>query len=89
MLLRRERVLAYEFNGTRYDCGSKLGYLRATLAYGLAHPEVGADLAQYVEGLAVALAAQQGRDRTSEAVPERAGIGTPAPAHGDRVFIGA
>jgi len=88
MLLRRERVLAYEFNGTRYDCGSKLGYLRATLAYGLAHPEVGADLARYVEQLAVTLAAQQGRDSTSEAVPEQAGIGTPAPTHGDRVFIG-
>ena len=89
MLLRRERVLAYEFNGTRYDCGSKLGYLRATLAYGLAHREVGADLAQYVEGLQVALAAQQGRDWRSEAVREQAGIGTPAPAHDDRVFIGA
>jgi len=40
-LLHQERVLAYEFIGTRYDCGSKLGYLKATLAYGLTHPEVG------------------------------------------------
>ncbi|MEO1204290.1 MAG: UTP--glucose-1-phosphate uridylyltransferase GalU [Pseudomonadota bacterium] len=34
-------VYAYPFNGTRYDCGSKLGYLKATVAFGLDHPEVG------------------------------------------------
>jgi UTP--glucose-1-phosphate uridylyltransferase len=28
--------------GTRYDCGSKLGYLQATVDYALAHPELGA-----------------------------------------------
>ncbi|RFA30257.1 UTP--glucose-1-phosphate uridylyltransferase [Alkalilimnicola ehrlichii] len=40
-LLKEQQVLAYEFDGRRYDCGSKLGYLEATLAYGLAHPELG------------------------------------------------
>lgn len=40
-LLGRQQVLAYEFEGTRYDCGSKLGYLEATLDYGVRHPEVG------------------------------------------------
>ena len=40
-LLAEDRVLAYRFAGTRYDCGSKLGYLQATVAYGRQHPEVG------------------------------------------------
>ena len=38
-LLEHEPVLAHAFAGKRYDCGSKLGYLEATLAYGLKHPE--------------------------------------------------
>lgn len=41
-LLDHEFVLAHAFEGTRYDCGSKLGYLEATVAYGLKHPETGA-----------------------------------------------
>ena len=40
-LLKEERVLAYRFRGTRYDCGSKLGYLQATVALGRKHAEVG------------------------------------------------
>jgi len=40
-LLGDQRVLAYRFKGTRYDCGSKLGYLQANVEYGLRHPEVG------------------------------------------------
>jgi UTP--glucose-1-phosphate uridylyltransferase len=40
-LLAEEQVLAYRYSGTRYDCGSKLGYLEATVAFGLRHPEVG------------------------------------------------
>ena len=39
-LLDRQQVIAYEFEGTRYDCGSKLGYLQATINYALKHPEV-------------------------------------------------
>ncbi len=39
-LIGEEEILAYQFHGTRYDCGSKLGYLQATLAYALKHPEV-------------------------------------------------
>jgi UTP--glucose-1-phosphate uridylyltransferase len=42
-LLAEERVLAYAFEGRRYDCGAKLGYLEATVDYGLKHPEL-ADL---------------------------------------------
>jgi UTP--glucose-1-phosphate uridylyltransferase len=48
-LLSEERVLAYEFEGRRYDCGSKLGYLEATVDYALRHPEVGEAFAQYLD----------------------------------------
>ena len=40
-LLDQSPVYAYSFAGVRYDCGSKLGYLRATVAYGLNHPDTG------------------------------------------------
>jgi UTP--glucose-1-phosphate uridylyltransferase len=42
-LLKKETVMAYQFQGKRYDCGTKLGYLEATMAYALKHPEVEAD----------------------------------------------
>ena len=48
-LLRKESVFAYEFEGTRYDCGSKLGYLKATVELGKKHPEVGAEFADFLE----------------------------------------
>jgi UTP--glucose-1-phosphate uridylyltransferase len=47
-LMQEERVLAYEFEGRRYDCGSKLGYLEATVDYGLQHSEVGAAFARFL-----------------------------------------
>lgn len=47
-LLREEAVLAYQFHGVRYDCGSKLGYLQATVELGLKHPEVGAEFAEFL-----------------------------------------
>jgi len=40
-LLQESPVHAYSFDGVRYDCGNKLGYLKATVAYGLDHPETG------------------------------------------------
>ncbi|MGZ3157858.1 MAG: UTP--glucose-1-phosphate uridylyltransferase GalU [Burkholderiaceae bacterium] len=39
-MLKHETVLAYQFEGKRYDCGSKLGYLEATVEFALKHPEV-------------------------------------------------
>jgi UTP--glucose-1-phosphate uridylyltransferase len=48
-LLRREKVFAYRYQGTRYDCGSKLGFLQATVDLGVLHQEVGADFAQWLE----------------------------------------
>ena len=47
-LLDDERVLAYEFEGRRYDCGSKLGYLEATVDFGVRHPEVGEAFSRYL-----------------------------------------
>ena len=48
-LLAHERVLAVRLPGRRFDCGSKLGYLQATLELGLRHPEVGAAFARYLQ----------------------------------------
>ena len=50
-LLREEQVLAHRYQGTRYDCGSKLGYLQATIEFGRRHPEVGADFSNYLKHL--------------------------------------
>lgn len=47
-LLGKERVLAMKLQGRRYDCGTKLGYLKATVELGLKHPEVGAGFADYL-----------------------------------------
>jgi len=48
-LLRDENVMAYEFQGRRYDCGSKLGYLQAMVEFGLRHPETGEAFARYLK----------------------------------------
>jgi len=48
-----ERVLAYEFNGKRYDCGDKLGYLMATVEYGLKHEGLGAEFRDYLQTFCV------------------------------------
>ena len=48
-LIHEQPVLAYRFDGHRFDCGSKIGYLEATVALGLTHPEVGAEFAEYLK----------------------------------------
>jgi UTP--glucose-1-phosphate uridylyltransferase len=50
-LIAEEDVFAHEFEGTRYDCGSKIGYLQANVEFALKHPEVGADFRRYLRGL--------------------------------------
>lgn len=50
-LLGGHAVYAYSFTGTRYDCGSKVGYLQATVAYGLSHPDTGDEFRAHLEGL--------------------------------------
>lgn len=47
-LLKDQPVLAYRFNGTRFDCGSKIGYLKATVELGLKHPEVSDEFSHYL-----------------------------------------
>ncbi|MBI5937837.1 MAG: UTP--glucose-1-phosphate uridylyltransferase GalU [Betaproteobacteria bacterium] len=48
-LLNDEPVLAYEFEGKRYDCGSKAGYVEATVEFALKHPEVGEEITRYLK----------------------------------------
>ncbi len=50
-LLADEEIVAYRFEGKRYDCGSKLGYLEATVEYGLRHHRFGNEFAQYLRDL--------------------------------------
>ena len=50
-LILEEQVLAYRYVGTRFDCGSKLGYLQATVEFGRRHPEVGAAFSNYLANL--------------------------------------
>ena len=47
-LLTNEQVLAYEYEGIRYDCGSKMGLLKANIELGLEHQEIGKELRQYL-----------------------------------------
>jgi len=52
-LLQHEKVLAYRFAGKRYDCGSKLGYMKANVEFALRHPEIGAEFAEYLKQVKV------------------------------------
>ena len=54
-LLGSEKVHAFRFDGKRYDCGNKLGYLEATVEFGLRHPELGRGFSAYLKGLAARL----------------------------------
>ena len=50
-LLKQEAVMSWCFDGKRYDCGSKQGYLQATVEFALRHPEVREEFRAYLEGL--------------------------------------
>tara|TARA_R110002049_G_scaffold147342_1_gene310169 strand:+ start:139061 stop:139933 length:873 start_codon:yes stop_codon:yes gene_type:complete len=49
--IKSKSVYAYEFEGRRYDCGSKLGYLQATVEYGMKHAEIGKEFSEYLKTL--------------------------------------
>jgi UTP--glucose-1-phosphate uridylyltransferase len=49
MLLKSEPVYAYEFLGQRYDCGSKLGYMQASIKYALEDSDISDDLSKYLK----------------------------------------
>ncbi len=55
-LLSLETVNAFKFQGKRYDCGSKLGYLQATIEFGMRHAEIGPAFREYLERNAMATA---------------------------------
>jgi UTP--glucose-1-phosphate uridylyltransferase len=69
-LMREEAVYAYRFNGKRYDCGSKLGYLQATVEYALGHPALGKEFRRYLKGLDVDAA--EFREETVQAIQRSA-----------------
>ena len=48
-LLQKEQVLGYQYDGIRYDCGSKLGYLKATIEFALTHPDVSTEFKAYLK----------------------------------------
>jgi UTP--glucose-1-phosphate uridylyltransferase len=54
-LMQREAVYAYEFVGKRYDCGTKLGYLQATVEFGLKHPQLGPAFKSYLKAFSANL----------------------------------
>jgi UTP--glucose-1-phosphate uridylyltransferase len=95
-LMREEAVYAYRFEGKRYDCGSKLGYLQATVEYALGHAELGRSFRKYLQGLDVAAAAtiprsaanrsSNGGDARRRSDPRRARASSPrSAARGTRV----
>jgi UTP--glucose-1-phosphate uridylyltransferase len=48
-LLQKEQILAYQYDGVRYDCGSKIGYLKATVEFALNHQEVRDEFAKFLK----------------------------------------
>jgi len=52
-LLKLEAVYAYAYEGVRYDCGSKIGFLKASVEFALRHPETGADFRAYLKDLSI------------------------------------
>jgi len=50
-LMKQEEILAYRFAGKRFDCGSKLGFMKANIEFGLKHPEIAPDFAEYLKNL--------------------------------------
>ena len=68
-LMREEAVYAYRFSGKRYDCGSKLGYLQATVEYALGHTELGPGFRKYLEGLKLTAATRSPARRRPRGSP--------------------
>ena len=50
-LMQTEKILAYRFNGKRFDCGSKFGFMKANVELALKHPELAAEFAEYLKNL--------------------------------------
>jgi UTP--glucose-1-phosphate uridylyltransferase len=50
-LIADEDVFAYEFEGVRYDCGAKLDYIKANMAFALKHPEISGEFREYLKSM--------------------------------------
>lgn len=48
-MMAKKRILAYEYDGLRYDCGSKIGYVRATCDHALNHPDLKDDFVRHIK----------------------------------------
>ena len=51
--MQHEAVYAFQYQGKRYDCGSKEGFLEATVELALQHPDVGAHFREYLKNLSI------------------------------------
>ena len=60
-LMRQENVYAFQYQGKRYDCGSKEGFLEATVELALQHPEIGAHFRNYLENLQIGWSGKERR----------------------------
>jgi UTP--glucose-1-phosphate uridylyltransferase len=69
-LMREEAVYAHRFTGKRYDCGSKLGYLQATVEYALGHPALGKEFRKYLQTLEL-----NGETKRDAGGPRKARVG--------------
>jgi len=72
-LMREEAVYAYRFEGKRYDCGSKLGYLQATVAYALDHAQLGKPFRAHLLELAGQLRRQRPKAKRPVKVARKVG----------------
>lgn len=52
-LLKEKPLYGYEFKGTRYDCGDKLGFLKATVSLALKHPDLNGEFREYLKSLSL------------------------------------
>jgi dTDP-glucose pyrophosphorylase len=83
-LMREEAVYAYRFEGKRYDCGSKLGYLQATVEYALGHAALGRDFRRYLQGLDIPAAAAAAAATRAAAVSAEGAVRAEAGARATR-----
>jgi len=65
-LMKHEDVYAFQYHGKRYDCGSKEGFLEATVELALQHPEVGAYFRNYLDNLQIGWSGTERRVNTSK-----------------------
>jgi UTP--glucose-1-phosphate uridylyltransferase len=80
-LMGEEAVYAHRFTGKRYDCGSKLGYLQATVEYALAHPALGKEFRKYLQHLNLSTVASKD-DREVKERAHPAGSGSRSRSNG-------